>query len=170
MDKTNQNDDRRFIFGSLFMIAGKLQTLLDRELAGHQMTSRQWFLSCVIDNLFDSPPTLNEVAAAMGSSHQNVKQVALKLQEKGFLKMTRDSRDARAIRLELTKKSSSFWEARQEQAEKFMENLFEGLSAREVSAMGKGLAKLQKNIGLMETGLDGQTGRSRGSSLRKSRS
>lgn len=152
MDKMDQVDDRRFIFGSLFLIAGELQTLMDRELADHEMTSRQWFLSCVIDNFFDSPPTLNEVAAVMGSSHQNVKQVALKLQKKGFLKMTRDPRDARAIRLELTKKSSAFWEARQEQAEKFMGKLFSNLSVREANALRKGLTKLQANLDIIKKG------------------
>jgi len=39
----------------------------------------------------------------MGSSRQNVKQLALKLEENDYLKIEKDENDARVIRLKLTK-------------------------------------------------------------------
>lgn len=45
----------------------------------------------------------------MGTSHQNVKQLANKLKERGFLDIERDKEDCRAIRLKIKEKSYYFW-------------------------------------------------------------
>jgi DNA-binding MarR family transcriptional regulator len=69
-----------------------MNTLLERELKEYGITTKQWFLSETINSLFDAHPTLTEVGNAMGSSHQNVKQVAMKLQEKGCLSLKKTKR------------------------------------------------------------------------------
>lgn len=142
-------EKQRFIFGSLFLLANKLQVILDRNLAP-DLTAKQWFLTAVIDELFEAPPTLNEVAAAMGSSHQNVKQLALKLQEKGFLQMEKDEHDRRALRLKLTEKSSVFWEQRQDADMRFFKELFKELTVEEINAMHRGLSKLITTLAKFE--------------------
>lgn len=146
LNRLDSTTNEEFVFGSLFMIANRLQTLLDREFEPFGMTARQWFLSVVIGGLFDKPPTLGEAAAAMGSTHQNVKQVALKLQEKGFLEMLPDAHDGRALRLKLTQKSDAFWMGLQERSENFLAEVYQGLEQDQMAALRSSLAIIAANI------------------------
>ena len=100
MSRESDMTDTTYIFGALLVTANRLDTMLERELKRFGLTAKQWMLAVVVQNMFDSPPTIKQAAAAMGSSHQNVKQMALKLQGKGLLIMEKDSRDGRATRLQ----------------------------------------------------------------------
>jgi len=113
MNRLEAMEDRQFVFGTVLVLSNKLDTLLDREMIPFGMTSKQWFLLLVVSTLFDKAPTIKEAAKAIGTSHQNVKQMALKLEQKGFLKLEKDSRDARATRLKPTEYSMTFWEKTQ---------------------------------------------------------
>lgn len=142
----NIADKQKFIFGSLFLLANKLQVIGDHYLGEEGMTTKQWFLTVMISQFGDTPPTLSEVAELMGSSRQNVKQLALKLEEKEFLKIEKDEKDARALRLKLTEKCRLFWEKRQNQDEQFVRELFNGFSSEEIDAVYNGLGKLFSKI------------------------
>ena len=124
MNKFDQIDDKDFIFGALLVAANKTDTLLDRVLCKHGITSKQWLLLLIIFNLFEKPPTIKEAAEEMGSSHQNVKQVALKLQEKGFLEMKKDTKDKRATRLIPTEQSHTLWKKTEDDGKAFMEAFY----------------------------------------------
>ncbi|MCI1882483.1 MAG: MarR family transcriptional regulator, partial [Sporolactobacillus sp.] len=76
MNHLDNMPDRQFLFGALFVAANRVDTLMQRELKKYDVTTKQWLLSIVIDNLFQHSPTIKEVAKEMGSSHQNVKQIA----------------------------------------------------------------------------------------------
>ncbi len=154
-DKLATKSDQEFVFGSLFMIANRLQAMLDKEFQLYGLTARQWFLSIIVGGLFEQPPTLGEAAAAMGSTHQNAKQLALKLEEKGFLEFLEDERDGRAKRLRLTEKSGEFWASMQQSSERFMANLYKGMSPQEMSALRGMLATIGWNIEDMGKGPDG---------------
>ncbi|MDW7675780.1 MAG: winged helix DNA-binding protein, partial [Bacillota bacterium] len=95
---------------------------------------------------FNEPPTLTEVAQAMGSSHQNVKQIALKLHQKGFLEMVKDEKDRRATRLRLTEKCYAFWQNRENEDLRFFNMLYEDFSETELNGLYDGLNKLLKKI------------------------
>jgi len=140
-------DKQKFIFGSLFLLSNKLQVIGDQYLGKDDMTTKQWFLTAMISQFRDNPPTLSEVAELMGSSRQNVKQLALKLEEKGFLRIEKDEQDARAVRLKLTEKSRTFWEKRQSRDEWFLRDLFEDFSEQEIDVIYSGFNKLFKKIG-----------------------
>lgn len=144
-----QLDRKKFIFGSLFLLANKLQAYGDQHL-GPDMTTKQWLLTVMISQFQDHAPTLSEVAELMGSSRQNVKQLALKLEEKEFLRMEKDAADARATRLRLTPKSEAFWEQRQEKDNGFVLNLFKDFSHEEIDVLFKGVQKLFKEIENLE--------------------
>ena len=146
MNKLDVLDDNLFVFGVVFVIANKLDTLLDREFKPIGMTAKQWFLTIVIEMLFDEAPTIKQVAKAMGSSHQNVKQVALKLEQKGLLVMEKDVNDGRATRLKLTEKSQTFWEQTQQKRGVFMEAVFKNLDKKELENTKKALQKMWTNI------------------------
>lgn len=139
-------DKQKYIFGSLFIIANKLQVLGDQYFSDDDMTTKQWLMTVMILQFHDEPPTLREVAELMGSSHQNAKQIALKLEKKGFLAIEKDDRDARAIRLRLTEKSYSFWEKRAEKDEHYIVEFFKDLSEEETNGMYRGMEKLFKKI------------------------
>ncbi|WP_139902690.1 MarR family winged helix-turn-helix transcriptional regulator [Clostridium thermarum] len=139
-------EKQKYIFGSLFLLANKLQALGDKYMGKDGMTTKQWFLTAIISQFGDNPPTLSEVAELMGSSRQNIKQLALKLEEKEFLKIHQDERDARALRLKLTKKSQEFWEKREDKDAQFIMYLFEGLSHHEIEVMCTGIKKLLEKI------------------------
>ena len=139
-------DDSSFLFGALFFSANTLQVLMDRELAPHGITAKQWYLSAITGTFFDSPPTLKEVAGVMGHSHQNIKQVALKLQEKGFMALRGDEKDGRVTRLHLTHKSQEFWETLDGQRESFLSVLFSGLSASELEMFRGAMTVILENM------------------------
>lgn len=55
-------------------------------------------VSIICINLCKDKPTVNELADIMGSSHQNVKQILLKLEKKGFVYIAVDENDKRKQR------------------------------------------------------------------------
>lgn len=143
-------DNKKFIFGSLFLLANRLQVIGDKYLEKEGITTKQWLLIVMIAQFVDSIPTLSEVAQLMGSSRQNVKQLALRLQEKGFVSIKKDERDSRVLRLKLTEKSTVFWEERREKDEQFIIDIFNGLSEEEIHIMCNGFNKLFGNIESIE--------------------
>jgi len=140
LNKLNSMKDQKFVFGSVLVIANRMDTLLERELKEYDVTSKQWLLTAVLDNSFDKPPTIKEVAREMGSSHQNVKQVALKLEQKGLLVFEKDTKDARVTRLKLTDQINEFAQLTQSKATAFTQALFKGI---EKDDMSKARAVLQ---------------------------
>ena len=152
MNKLNSVQDKQFIFGMILVVANRLDTLLERELNPYGMTSKQWFLSIITGSLFEKPPTIKEVAAVMGTSHQNVKQIALKLEQKGHMKLIKDARDARVTRLVLTEQSKAFWEKLNKKGEEFMSEVFENLSNKELKAARTAIQKIWQNTVKLEAG------------------
>ncbi len=111
MHDPRYTDPRPDLFGSLLVLVQHLSRRLDEALAPLELTSRQWLLLAVMERWFpDHSPTLTEAAARFGTSRQNVKQVALGLQRRGYLRLVPDRTDRRATRLELTDKVSIFYE------------------------------------------------------------
>ena len=150
MSKLEMMDDRKYLFGSIFILSNRMDTLLQREFNRFDITTKQWFLSVIIDNLFDIPPTMKEAAKEMGSSHQNVKQVALKLEQKGLLILEKDKRDARATRLKLTDDSYEFWEKIRVEGATFTQRLFKDVDKEEFVVARSVIQKMLLNINEMD--------------------
>ncbi len=150
MSKLEGMTNQQYIFGALFVVANRVDTLLEREFKKFDITTKQWFLSVVIDNLFDCPPTIKDAAREMGSSHQNVKQVALKLEQKGLLVLEKDEKDSRAIRLRLAENSVDFWKSLRAESADFMGALFKNISDEEKVAARSFLKKMLSNIAEMD--------------------
>lgn len=148
--KTNSIPNEPMIFALLLIISNKVNTLLEREFKEFDVTTKQWFLSETIHSLFDSPPTIKEVASEMGSSHQNVKQVALKLQQKGLLTLEKDKKDARVTRLRLTEQSDGFWEKTDAKGEIFRVNMFKEMNKKDIATTRGLLEKMLLNLTKIE--------------------
>jgi DNA-binding MarR family transcriptional regulator len=138
-------DDKMFVFGSLFVTANLLETLLDRAFAPYGITVKQWLLLITITSLFAEPPTVKQVAGAMGTSHQNVKQVALNLEKRGFLHLVKDTKDARVTRLVTTEACRAFSEETSQAGELFMQTAFAGIGAEELMGARNTLMALWQN-------------------------
>lgn len=150
MKNLNNISHSEFLFGALLVVANKMDTLLERTLAKHGITSKQWFLLLVIFNLFEAPPTVKEAAMGMGSSHQNVKQMALKLKEKGMLRLEKDPKDLRATRLIPTEKSRTFWKDTEQDGMNFMKIFYKGMNEKTFEQARHFLNALMANISEME--------------------
>ncbi len=107
-------------------------------------------MTAVIDNSFDNPPTLKEVAREMGSSHQNIKQVALKLEQKGLLVFEKDKKDARVTRLKLTDQIYEFSQLTQSKATIFTQALFKGIEKDDMSKARAVHQKMLSNLSEMD--------------------
>jgi len=149
-NKAGSIPDEAMILGLLLIISNKMDTLLDRELSEFDVTTKQWFLSETINSLFDSPPTLKEAANAMGSSHQNVKQVAMKLQQKGLLTLEKDKKDARVTRLRMTDQSNDFRKRTDPKGAIFRGKMFKEMGAKDIEITRHLLEKLLSNLAEIE--------------------
>jgi len=150
MSKLDQIPNQQFVFGSLFVLANRVDTLLERALQKFNISSKQWFLSICVASIFDHPPSLKELAKESGSSHQNVKQVALKLQEKNLLELYKDPKDARTTRVKLSDYSYEFWNLTERDSNEFMNQLFKDISQEELESVRKVFNKLSNNLIEME--------------------
>jgi DNA-binding MarR family transcriptional regulator len=146
MDKLEIMDDMQYLFGTIFVVSNRIDALLEREFNKFDITTKQWFLSIIIDNLFDSPPTIKEVAREMGSSHQNVKQIALKLEQKGLLILEKDKEDARVTRLKLTENGHDFWIKIRGEGVKFNQTLFNNIDKDDLAVTRRVMKKMLLNI------------------------
>lgn len=125
------------LFGSLFVLMQNLTHRADAELVRFGLTSRQWLLLAVLTKAFPgTSPTLSDAAAAYGTSRQNVKQIAVQLAQRGWLRLEADASDGRATRLVLTDKVDVFADPEVvEQQAAFLGEVFSALSPRERSAL-----------------------------------
>jgi DNA-binding MarR family transcriptional regulator len=121
-------------FGGVFVIVGHLTRLTDEGLADWGLTTHQWLLLAVLSRGFgDRAPSLTEAATAYGSSRQNVKQIALGLEARGFLRLVPDARDGRTTRLVLTDRIRIFDEpGGQARGRALLEAAFNGLGRDDV--------------------------------------
>jgi len=150
MSKLDFMKDQKLVFGSVHIVANKKETLMERELKEFGITFKQWFLLVVIQNSFDAPPTLNETAKAMGSSHQNVKKIASILEEKGYITFEKDKRDSRAKRIRLTEESYKLSERIQGHAAVFTSALFAGIDEADMAKARIVLQTMMSNLAEME--------------------
>lgn len=124
-------------FGDAFVVVQHLSRLTDARLADWELTTRQWLLLAVLARGFAGrTPSLSEAAGVYGSSRQNVKQIALGLEARGWLRLVPDPSDARATLLALTDKVTVF-DAPDGVARgrALLETVFAGLAADEVAVL-----------------------------------
>lgn len=150
MNKLDSMPDLQYLFGSLFVATNQIDTIMERGLKKFDVTTKQWFLSIIIDNLFHEPPSIKEVAKEMGSSHQNVKQIALKMAQKGLLELEKDKQDARVTHLKLTKQSVELWNKVRKEGQIFTETLFQDIDHEKLRVARSVMRKMLANISEMD--------------------
>jgi DNA-binding MarR family transcriptional regulator len=122
-------------FGLLFVLTQHLGRRADEALVPFGLTSRQWLLLAVLSRSVQAP-TLSEAASAYGTSRQNVKQIALQLAARGYLRLEQDPADARATRVVLTDKVADFDAPQAVAAQRaLLDDVFTALSEDELAAL-----------------------------------
>jgi DNA-binding MarR family transcriptional regulator len=137
------------IFGKIFFLNNRLGYLGDNELRKDDLTTKQWQLIAAIGKYFTYPPSISEIAEVLSTTHQNIKQIALKLQEKEFIAIEKDQKDKRVLRLRLTEKNRRYWESNKDEDEAFIRSLFNSLTDNEIKELYYLLNKLEENINQM---------------------
>ncbi|MEN6389042.1 MAG: MarR family transcriptional regulator [Syntrophomonas sp.] len=143
MDELEQ---KAYIFAAIFAVSNKLQVLGDAF--DENITIKQWLFIVGVSK-FSEPPTVSEVANFIGYSRQNAKRMALALDERGYITITKDKNDARALRISLTQKSTEYFAKRSQRELEFLDKLFTGFDANLTSDVYRGLTRLAENIELM---------------------
>ena len=133
----------RFILIMVFMIEQRWHYYIDKELEPDGITMKQWLMIIVIAAGFKSPPSIQEVADAMSTTHQNVKQVAAGMERRGLMVLERDEKNKRIIRLKVTDKCLAIFQRRQENDVKAIFRMFENLTDEEMKALFNIIAKLE---------------------------
>lgn len=136
-------DKRLIIYANTFLVANRLQTVMDAEL--EEVTSKQW-LAIIMLGAFEEPPTLKQMAQMCSASHQNTKQIMLKLHQKGYVNMVKDEKDGRAMRIIPLAKIQELNAKYEERSKRFIEEMFSDLTEEEIAVMCKAQFKLYDRL------------------------
>ena len=106
---------------------------------------KQFFAIICID-LCKEAPTLKELSEIMGSSHQNVKQILLKLEKIGFIEFKEDVKDKRKQRIYLTEECVQFCQEKNQVSTDFMEKMFDGIPKEQLTMTIQTILKMEENM------------------------
>ena len=132
-----------FLIGLLSAFENRFQAVADSFF--EEITWKQFFAIICI-NLCRESPTINELSEVMGSSHQNVKQILLKLEKKGFVEMIVDEKDRRKQRIVTTKKCEDFCKSNDRESEIQMNKIFEGISEKQLITTIQTISQMERNL------------------------
>lgn len=138
------------IFGSLLFIAQRWTVNGDKILKEKTgITIKQWMLLVILENQFKhKSPTITETTNIFGTSRQNLKQVALSLQKKGYVDIKPDPNDFRIQRISLTGKHIADFESEENEKwqSKYINSLFKGFTNDELKTFNSLIEKLATNL------------------------
>ena len=136
-----------YLLGLLSAFENRFQAMADRTMG--EISWKQFFaVICV--SLCKEPPTLRELSGILGSSHQNVKQILLKLEKKGFIRFQADEKDRRKQRIVLTERCLRFCEKNNEAGEAVMGRMFDGIPEEDLAVTIRTITGIEKNLGRIE--------------------
>lgn len=132
-----------FLIGLLSAFENRFQAVADSTM---KEISWKQFFAIICINMCKEKPTVKELAEIMGSSHQNVKQILLKLEKKGFVHISVDESDKRKQRIELTDYCREFCENNDEMAMNIMKKMFGGVSEEQLQVIIQTIIQIEDNL------------------------
>ncbi len=132
-----------FLLGLMSAFENRFQTIADNVM---QDISWKQFFAIICVNMCKEPPTINELSEILGSSHQNVKQILLKLESKGFVEFQEDKQDKRKQRIVLTKKCMDFCEKNNATSSQIMQKMFQGIPGNDIQTTIKTIIRMDENL------------------------
>lgn len=132
-----------FLVGLLSAFENRFQAVADKAMG--EISWKQFF-ALICTSLCKESPTIKELAEIMGSSHQNVKQILLKLEKKGFVDIVVDEKDKRKQRVVLTQYCKEFCEKNNEVAEMSMRKMFAGIQEEQLKVTIQTIIQIEDNL------------------------
>lgn len=132
-----------FLLGLLSAFDNRFQAMADKMIG--EISWKQFFAIICI-NLCKEKPTIKELAEVMGSSHQNVKQILLKLERKGFISISADEEDKRKQRVELTQRCIQFCADNDERSDIAVKAMFQGISEEQLRVTIMTIVQMEENL------------------------
>ncbi len=132
-----------FLLGLLSAFENRFQAVADSAM---KVISWKQFFAIICINLCKTPPTVKELAEIMGSSHQNVKQILLKLEKKGFVSIAADEQDKRKQRIELTPQCIEFCMNNDEASMVLLKKMFAGVSEEQLQVTIQTIIQIEDNL------------------------
>ncbi len=132
-----------FLAGLLSEFVNRFQTVGDSFI--DEISWKQCFTIICI-GLFEKPPMLKELSEVMGSSHQNVKQMLLKLEREGYVCFVPDESDRRKQRILATEKAERLSKKYDLPSQKLMKQLFADVSDEDVQTTIKTIIHLDDRL------------------------
>lgn len=131
------------LLGLFSAFDNRFQAVADKTM---EEISWKQFFAIICINLYKEEPTIKELAETMGSSHQNVKQILMKLEKKGFVEIVIDESDKRKQRVKLTDYCKDFCEKNDEASRKVMEVMFDGISDEQLKGTIQTIMQIEDNL------------------------
>ena len=135
---------REYLFGSIFLLANRLQTLGDGYL--EEVTLKQWLLLIMIHVMDKEQPSVTEVAVFMGGTRQNVRKMLEVLEGKSFVTLSANSLDRRTLSVALTPKTEQLFVRFQAKGDAFLDRLFDGIPPEDLEATRRTVEALFENM------------------------
>lgn len=132
-----------FLIGLISAFENRFQAMADKSM---KEISWKQFFAVICIGMCKEKPTLKELAEIMGSSHQNVKQILIKLEKKGFVRIVADEKDKRKQRIELTEYCENFCNKNDEASISIMNKMFEGISREQIQTTIATIIQIEGNI------------------------
>lgn len=132
-----------FLMGLLSAFENRFQAVADSTM---KEISWKQFFAIICINLCKDSPTVKELAEIMGSSHQNVKQILLKLEKKGFVSVIVDEKDKRKQRIYLTDYCREFCSKNDEMTTNIMKKMFAGVAEEQLQVTIQTIIQIEDNL------------------------
>jgi len=136
-----------YLLGLLSAFENRFQAVADNTM---QEISWKQFFAIICINMCKEAPTLKELSDILGSSHQNVKQILLKLEKKDFIRFESDAADKRKQRIALTEHCRDFCAKNDEMSKAIMAKMFCGIPEEDVLTTIKTITNIEKNLRELE--------------------
>ncbi len=134
------------LFAYIFLLAQRLEYISNKLLEQDSLTTKQFLLLAITEKAFDHEPSLKEVSDALGTTHQNVRQMANQLEKKGFIEVFKDPDDKRVNRLRTTEANKAYWNSRAERQSAEILEMFKEFNDEEIVTMHDEVLRLYKDL------------------------
>lgn len=133
------------LFGGTFVLANKLQFVGDKLVDG--LSTKQWFL---LRNMMDMPsepaPTITQIANAMDSTRQNITKMLEVMEREGLVTLEKSETDQRSRSVRITETGLTYVKQTAQNAQGFLDLLYDGMSSEELETAGEVLVKMVQNL------------------------
>jgi DNA-binding MarR family transcriptional regulator len=139
-------------YATLFSLANKIQIKGDSYLKN--LTSRQYMAMLAIAHLQEDETTINNIGRKLGTTKQSVKQIIMILEKKGYVLITNNRKDKRAVNVKITEAGRQLLLESSEKGIYFLTDLFTDFTAEELEQLWSLLRKMYRFDGEDQDGFE----------------